>query len=223
MDSTLYKEEIAALKVRQAGDAEVLSAAESSYSDPRIRRLCSESAIPLDETIRVLSECTPFGELSPDKLAAAVESIRLLEEAVKHDPALVDYYKKQVKEDRALPIFGVEEIVMIVVSAFLNGAFSEIAKSLLQKLLKGSPAQSKDIKKAMELLLSNSLLPVLEADEDGLTASQIARKLGMKPEEAGYFLAKYEERGWVKQARQGNQLLWKLKKSRAAIIDELTR
>jgi hypothetical protein len=221
MDSSVYKEEIGALKFRQVDDSLVLSVAKSSYSDPRIRNLCSDSSIPLDETIRVLTECTPMGEIGTDKLAEAVEAISILESIVKQNPALVTYYTEQIKEERALPILGVEEIVMIIATAFLNGAFSEIAKSLLEKLLKGAPAQNKEIKKAMQLLLSNSLLPVLEADEDRQTTSQIARKLGMKPEEAMYFLAKYEERGWVKQVRKGQQVVWKLKKSRAAIIDEL--
>ncbi len=221
MDSSLYKEEIGALKVRQADEAQVLSAAESSYADPRIRQLCASSSIPLDETIRVLTECTPTGDISAGKLAEAFESMSVLESAVRQNPELVKYYKEQVKEERALPILGVEEIVLIIATALLNGAFSEMAKGLVEKLIKGAPAQSKDIKKAMQLLLSNSLLPVLEAAEDGQTAAQIARKLGMKPEEAGYFLAKYEERGWVRQVKKGSQVLWKLKKSRAAIIDEL--
>ena len=221
MDSSVYKEEIAALKFRQVDDSLVLSAARSSYSDPRIRKLCTDSSIPLDETIRVLTECTPMGEISADKLASAFESISILEGIVKQDNALVAYYKEQVREERALPILATEEIVMIIATAFLNGAFSEIAKSLLERLLRGAPAQNREVKKAMHLLLSNSLLPLLEANEDGQTVSQIARKLGMKPEEAGYFLAKYEERGWAKQVSKGKQVTWKLTKSRARIIDEL--
>ena len=221
MDSSLYKEEIGALKFRQVDDSVVLSAAKSSFSDQRIRKLCSDSSIPLDETIRVLTECTPMGEIDPDRLAIVLETNAILQGVVKQDRALVTYYKEQVKEDRALPVFAVEEIVTLIVTAFLSGAFSQVAKSLVEKLLKGAPARNKDIKKALHLLLSNSLLPVLEANEDGQTAHQIAKKLGLKPEEAGYFLAKYEEQGWVKPVKTGNRVVWKLKKSRAKIIDEL--
>ncbi len=221
MDSSVYKDEIGALKFREVDAAQVLSAAKSGYADARIRKLCSNSAIPLDETIRVLSECTPMGDMSADRLAETFESLSILESAVKQDAELIKYYRAQVKEERALPILAAEEIVMIIATAFLNGAFSEMAKSLLEKLLKGAPAQSKDVKKAMQLLLSNSLLAVLEANKDGLTIREIAKKLGIKPEEAGVFLGKYEERGWVKQVKKGEPIVWKLKKTRAQIIDEL--
>ena len=221
MDSSVYKEEIKALKFRQVDDSLVLLAAKSTFSDQQIRKLSSGSSIPLYETIRVLTECTPIGEINADKLAIVLESNNILQSVVKQNPALVTYYKGQVKEDRALPILAVEEIVTIIVTAFMNGAFSEIAKHLLEKLLTGAPAHKKDIKKALHLLLSNSLLPLLEENENGQTANQIAKRLSMKPEEAGYFLAKYEEQGWIKQVEQGKRIVWKLKKSREKIIAEL--
>jgi hypothetical protein len=183
--------------------------------------LCSDSSIPLDEYIRVLSECTPIGEINVDRLAKLLESNNILQSVVKQNPELVTYYKEQVKEERALPLFAVEEIVTIIAAAFLNGTFSEIAKILINKLLGGAPAQKSEVKKAFNLLLSNSLLPLLEESENGQTASKIANKLSMKLEDVGYFLAKYEAQGWVKQVKKGNQVVWKLKKSRKEIIDEL--
>jgi hypothetical protein len=126
MDSSVYQKEIGALKFRQADNSIVLSAAKNTYSDQRVKKLCSESSIPLDEYIKVLSECTPIGEIDADKLAIMLESTNILQSVVKQNPALVTYYKDQVKEERALPILAGEEIVIIIVTAFLNGTFSEI-------------------------------------------------------------------------------------------------
>ena len=221
MDSSVYKDEIGALKFRQVDDSLVLSAAKNTYSDQRIRKLCSDSSIPLDEYIRILTECTPIGEIDADMLTNLLESNQILQNVVKQNPAVVSYYKEQVKEERALPLLAAEEIVIIIITAFLNGTFSQIAKSLIEKLTGGAPAQKKEVKEALHLLLSNSLLPLLEANKNGQTANEIAENLAMKPEEAGYFLAKYEARGWVKQVTQGNRVVWKLKKSRGKIIDEL--
>ena len=113
-------------------------------------------------------------------------------------------------------------IAIIIVTAFLAGTFSNIAKKLVDKLFKLFSRKSmnkKELRKALDLIFANSILASLQENEDGMTVGEIAEINGMLKEEVIKFLVKYKSQGWVQEKTHHDQEKWKLKKEMAKIIE----
>jgi SOS response regulatory protein OraA/RecX len=219
MDSTVFREEIRNLQLRSVSHSDVLAIAKRAYSNNKVRELLSDSERSLDEYVKVLAECTPTGEVSDAEIVKFLRANRLLKEAIKQDAALIDLYQHSMKEQRALPLLAADEIATIVATAFLSGTFSQIAKLLVSRLFAKKGLAQKDLRKALDLLLSNPILPLLEEHKDGLTMHEIAKRSTMELQDVGYFLGKYEAQGWVGKVARGQTEAWRIKKTRARIIE----
>lgn len=221
MDSSVFIEEIDNLKFQRVEESYVQAVAREAYLDNEIRELCSDSERTLHEYIRVLAECTPIDELNNTKLVNFLQANKLLREITKQDADLVDLYKSRIREKTTLPVFYIDEIATIVVTAFLSGIFSQTAKSLINRLFTSKDISKKDLRKAIDLFLSSPILALLDEQKAGLTVEEITEILNIKPHDVGYFLAKYETQGWVRREKKQKEV-WKIKKSRTKIVEEFS-
>jgi len=219
MDSSVFKEETSKLRFRSISDADVLSIAERAYKDQNVMELYSGSACTLDDYVRVLAESIPSGEVSNEHIMNFLKAKRLLKDTIKEDKNLINWYCDKIEEARALPILGAEEIAVIIVTAFLTGTFSNIAKKLVDKLFSRKSINKKELRKALDLIFANSILDLLEEHDDGLTTGEIAEITGMREEEVIEFLVKYKSQGWIHKKTHQDREKWKIKEGKAKIIE----
>jgi len=219
MDSSVFIEEISKLRFRSISDTDVLSIAEKVSKDQKIMELYTGSEGSLDEYIRVLAESIPSGEITNDHIVNFLQAKRLLKDAIEKEKELINWYCDRMKEERALPILAAEEIAVIIVTAFLTGTFSNIAKKLINKLFSRKDVSKKEFRNALDMIFSNSILALLEKHKEGLTTREIAEITSTRLEEVIEFLVKYESQGWIRKKTQQDQEKWKIKKGRAKIIE----
>ncbi len=219
MDSSVFIEEIGKLRIRSIRDTDVLSIAERVSTDQIIMKLYTGSEGSLDEYVRVLAESIPSGEITNDHIVNFLQAKRLLKDAIQKDKELVNWYCDRMKEERALPILVAEEIAVIIVTAFLTGTFSNVAKKLVEKLFSRKGVSKKEFRNALDMIFANSILALLEEHKEGLTTREIAEVTSMRLEEVIEFLIKYESHGWIRKKTHQDQEKWKIKKGRAKIIE----
>jgi len=215
----MFKKEIGRMRFKSVIHSDILAVAKNAYSNSEIKELCSNSERSLDEYIKILAECTPIGQMDNANIANFLKANKLLKEVIKQDATLIDLYKGSINEERALPVLAAEEIAMIVATAFLTGFFSEIAKKLVGKLFKKKGKSKKELRKALDILLSNPILPLLEKCKAGLTVAEIVATTNMELPDVSYFLGRYEAQGWLRKEVINQGEKWKIKKNRAKIIE----
>ncbi len=212
----MFNQEIAKLRFKQVKESDVKTIAERARANLDLQKLSGEIEGSVEEYVQALAECTLRGEPDDAAVTNFLRATRLLEGAIRDDPELIDYYEKQtgVKKEFFLPV---SEIALLIGSALVSGAFSEIARMLVRKIAAGRAAKKEDVRQALELLLSNPILQLLEEQKDGMAAEEAAELLGMQVREVEYYLQRFEQEGWV---RKGPNNVWITVKTRAEIIEE---
>ncbi len=221
MESSVFRNELEKLKYKNVTVPVILSIAEKAYSNTEIQNLIPHFEKSLDEYVRIFIECNPVVEVNNSSISDFLLANQLIKKAISEDTEVIELYQKNIIERGALPFPILDEMALIVATAFLTGTFTEIAKFIINKLVEKKDKPIEQLRKALDLLLSNSILAALEEHGKGMTIKEISEETKMEPKDVGYFLAKYEDQGWAIKKTQDRKEIWEIKQNRADIIEAL--
>lgn len=211
MESTTYRSEKNRLLMKEITPEEAIKIAEDLWRDDRVRQVAERLNEPLDEYVRIFVGITGQTAVDHNQFIAFADSVLSLRRHVERDQLLTENYLKLEPVDRATPILAVEEIVRLILMAVTSGMVSGIAGTLVKQFLSRGKKERIDV--LLQMLLSSPIPALLSKHELGLSVKEIAEEAQIAEADIGYFLAKYEERGWVSKERRDKKEIWIIKNS----------
>lgn len=210
MESTTYRSEKNRLLVTDLPLEEASKIAGDLWSNDRVRQIAKELSAPLDEYVRVFVGITGQAAVNKDQFVELIGNAIALRKELERDQPLIKSYQELERVHHATPILAIEEITRLILMAVISGAASGIGKTLVEQFLSRQKEKRADV--LVQLLMSSPIPSLLAEYESGLSIKEIAEEAGMTEADVGYFLAKYEERGWVSKKRKGLREVWRFRK-----------
>jgi len=218
MESSVFRRELKVLEFKNIPVSVTSSKAREAYNDLEIKNLIPYFDKSLDEYVHILLR-SPVVQVNNSSIYEFLLINKIIKEAISEDKEIIRLYEESIEERGAVQFPILDEISLIIVTAFLTGFFTELAKTIIGKIFKTNQRSKVELRKALDLMLSNSILELLERHVGGMTVKMISEAIKIDPENAGYFISKYEDRGWVSKEIRDRKEIWVIKKKRADIIE----
>jgi len=217
MESSIYRDEVKKLLLKKVAPEEIRNISGNLFNIDRIKQLfielCESSGegIALSEYVRVFVGITGQTNVDENQFFEFLNCILSLQKEIKNNQSLIDYYRKQDTEDRALPIPAIVEIAQLILIALATGVAQSLGNILVRKLL----SRIKKSKKSdifLQMLSSSPILSRLSEHASGLSLEQIAGQIKMAVLDIEVILERYENKKWVIKEIKNNNEIWKLHK-----------